>query len=210
MFSLALKFWTGIGWDTLWDRFPSSTPPPLFEALGAQGGALQSAKEAEGSMPSKAVVTIQGLVASWLGEAHEAASEMAVTAELKRVRGELNKFRTEAGDAPLDQDRIRAEADEVIQPLVRAYVERFVRVRGVKPDAPQFSAEWDIYFAHLLAGTAIRNRYSYVLVSPLIERQLVDNGLVRGRGRSTDACWQSRLLARFVGHPPFAAGCLAS
>ena len=82
----------------------------------------------------KAVVAIQALVSSWLGDQHELAQEAIVAAEIKRVRGELHRLRLDAGDTPVDQDAVLLEIIDVIVLLIREYTERFMRVRGAHPD----------------------------------------------------------------------------
>ena len=140
-------------------------------------------------MPPKAVTGIQATIASWLGEGHEAAAEPIVAAEIKRIRGELNRLRLEAGDAPVDQDRVLAEIHEVMLPLITTYVNRFVRLRGVHPDPGQFSSDWEMYLAFLLAGTSCRARYSYQLESPNVIRGLVARAIevTQNTGTLTDS-----------------------
>ena len=65
-----------------------------------------------------------------------------MSAELKRLRTELNRLKAAAGDAPPDQAVIRQEADAVMLPVIGAYAGRTYRMRGVLPDPGAFAAEW--------------------------------------------------------------------
>ena len=139
---LVLRY-LGVTWDA---ALEAPTPPaPVFVVGRGERASVESVVESlveSGEvMPPKAVTGIQATVASWLGEGHEAAAEPIVSAEIKRIRGELNRLRLEAGDAPVDQDRVLAEIHEVILPLITSYVNRFVRARGVHADQGQFSSD---------------------------------------------------------------------
>ena len=55
-------------------------------------------------MSTKAVVAIQGLVEGWVGGRGRSdhTSEAGVVALLKRVRGDLNRYKLQAADTPID------------------------------------------------------------------------------------------------------------
>ena len=179
---LVLRYF-GVTWDA---ALEVPAPPAPVWNLGRRERAPEDSVVGKlvesGGMPPKALTGIQATIATWLGDGHEAASEPIVMAEIKRIRGELNRLLVEAGDAPLDQDRVQAEIEEVILPLISTYVNRFARVRGVLPDPTQFTADWEIYIAHLLAGTKCRARYSYQLESPTVISGLVLRALEAAHG----------------------------
>ena len=196
---ILLSYW-GVSWDTALKRAPPLAPaqpenfsPDDFLLVPETDDFLGMAP------PSKAVLAIQQLVSSWLGESHEAAQEAIVAAEIKRIRGELNRLRVDAGDTPVDQDVVLREIYDVIVPVIVTYAERFGRARGVLPEVDPFTAEWEMFLAHLLAGTSSRNRFSYQLESPVIVKQLVQQALSQigqpttpvGRADSLPGSWNS-------------------
>ena len=101
---LVLSYWR-VTWDTAVERVLGSETSVSGHAadeyllISERDEVLVMAPPA-----SKAVVAIQALVSYWLGEQHELALEAIVAAEIKRVRGELNRLRLVAGDTPVDQD----------------------------------------------------------------------------------------------------------
>ena len=108
---------------------------------------------AELGMPPKAILSIAGVFEEWHGGSHEMAAEAAVAAEVRRVRAELNRLRSLAGDAP-------AEPAAVYEELVATVVPWIQQVAG--PSASPLSRKrktcWSGRSSRLLTRWSTRER----------------------------------------------------
>ena len=65
----------------------------------------------------------------------------------------------------------------VVLTVIGQFVHEGLVATGALPEPDTFSSEWEVFFAHLLAGTSLRARFSQVLEDPLMVRRLVDEAL---------------------------------
>ena len=95
-------------------------------------------------MPTKAAVAIQGLAEGWGEGRSDHKSEAGVTALLKRFRGDLNRYKLQAADAPIDNQQVAAEIRESIIPVIGQFAHAGVLAKGHLPEPQPYTAEWEI------------------------------------------------------------------
>ena len=106
--------------------------------------------------PTKAVLAIQGLAEDWVGGHADHTSEAGGSALLKHVRGDLNRYKLQAVDAPIDNLQVAAEIRESIIPFLGQFAHAGLLATGLLLEPQQYAAEWEIFFAHPLQGTSLR------------------------------------------------------
>ena len=110
-------------------------------------------------MPTKAAFAIQGSAEGWGGSRPDHTLEAGVAALLKRVRGDVNRYKLQAADAPIDNQQVAAEIRESIIPVIGQFAHAGLLATGLLPEPQQYAAEWEIVFAHLRQGTSLRARF---------------------------------------------------
>ena len=87
-------------------------------------------------MPTKAVVAIQGLAEGWVGGRGRSdhTSEAGVVALLKRVRGDLNRYKLQAADTLIDLLTDTGEVREAIAPVIGQFAHEVFLATGALPE----------------------------------------------------------------------------
>ena len=75
-----------------------------------------------------------------------------------------------------------AEIRESVIPVIGQFAHAGLLAKGHLLEPAQYAAEWEIFFAHLLAGTNPRLPFGQVLKDPSTVRVLVDEALVGHSG----------------------------
>ena len=120
--------------DQAWSQIEEHAPEP-----GAIADTTLSGLEFAGATPvmaPKAVLGIRMVFAAWLGEGHEAVKELAVAAEVMRVRKELNRYKAAAGDEPADNAIVFVELQTAILPVIANRM-----THGASPDPTVWAAD---------------------------------------------------------------------
>ena len=98
-------------------------------------------------------------------------------AEIKRVRGDLNRLRAPSEVIPYDNIAVFEELRGAVDPVIGGYAHIFHFVHGTPPEAVEWAPEWEMFFARLLSGTSSRGRSGLHLESAVSAERLVAEAL---------------------------------
>ena len=63
-----------------------------------------------------------------------------------------SRFKLQAADTPIDPPTVVGEVREAIAPVIGQFAHEALLATGALSQPERYSSEWEVFFAHLLAG----------------------------------------------------------